>query len=305
VSRRGTLGGLLVGLYPQAWHQRYREEVLALLEDDPPGGRGLASLLLGAADAHLRPRSSWSAGTSPPQRISLAIGGAFCCWIALAVVGAGFQKETEEPAFFAAARAHPVLAVAHAVIVAGAALGALAIAVGGLPLVWQALCQARASHERRLIALLLLPLVAIGAFAGLTWLLLAVAPATGAQPRTALALGLIAPWWLAGLACAISCAVAPRLVLRRVPVGIRSLGRAALACVLLAVAMVLITLALVAYDIALILQAPTLSAESGGPIWPTTGVTLAAGAIVAALTTALAVLSATRAARARALVRAG
>jgi hypothetical protein len=64
-------------------------------------------------------------------------------------------------------------------------------------------------------------------------------------------------------------------------------------------------LALVAYDIALILQAPTLSGHSGGAIWPSTALTLAAGAIVAALTTALALLSATRAARARSLARAG
>jgi hypothetical protein len=305
VSPRATLGRLLVGLYPQAWRQRYREEVLALMEDDPPGVRGLASLLLGASDAHLRPRSSWSTRASPPERIRLSIGGMFCCWIALAVVGAGFQKETEEPAFFAAARVHPVLAVAHAAIVAGAALGALTIAVGGLPLLWQALGQARKSRDRRLIGLLILPLVAIGSFAGLTWLLLAVAPASGAHARTGALLGLIAPWWVGGLACAISCAVAPRLVLRRVPVAMRSLRRAALAGLLLVVAMALITLALVAYDLALVLQSPALSAQSGGPIGASTGATLAAGAIVATLTTALAVVGATRAARACSLARAG
>lgn len=304
MSARTTAGRLLIELYPQAWRRRYRDEVLALVEDDPPGARGLASLLTGAADAHLRPQSSWSARTPPLERIRLSIGAMFCSWIALAVVGAGFQKETEEPAFFAAARAHPLLAVAHAVVVAGAALGALAIAVGGLPLLWQALGSARAGRDRRLVGLLLLPLVAIAGFAALTWLLLAIAPASGAHPRTA-ALALLAPWWAGGLAAAIGCALAPRLVLRRVPVRMRSLRRAALAGLALAAAMVMITLALVAYDLALALQAPELSAQSGGAILPSTGATLAAGALVAALTTALATLSAARAARARALARAG
>jgi hypothetical protein len=304
-TRRRRLGRPLVALYPQAWRRRYGDEMIALLHDDPPGVRGLASLLLGAADAHLRPQSSWSAKAAPLERIRLSISGLFCCWIAIAVVGAGFQKATEEPAFFEAARAHPLLAAAHAVVVAGAALGALAIAAGGLPLLWQALCQAHAHREPRLIGLLALPLVAIGAFATLTWLLLALAPANSAHPSTPLDLGLAAPWWVGGLACAISCAVAPRLVLNRVPVGVRSLRRAALAGLLLAAAMVLVTLALVAYDLALVLQAPALSAQNGGPIWASTGATLAAGAIVATLITALAVLSATRAARARALARAG
>jgi hypothetical protein len=302
-ARRGNLGRPLIALYPQAWRRRYGEEMSALLEDDPPGLRGLASLLLGAADAHLRPRASWSAKTSPPERIRLSISGMFCCWIALAVVGAGFQKETEDPAFFAAAHTHPLLAVAHAAVVAGAALGALAIAAGGLPLLWQALGQARTRRERRLIGLLVLPLVAIGAFAGLTWLLLALAPASSAPPGAALEVGLIVPWWVGGLACAVSCAIAPRLVLRRVSLGMRSLERAALAGLLLAAAMVLIALALVAYDVALVLQAPDLSGQSSGPLWASTGVTLAAGALVATLITALGVLSAARAARARALAR--
>jgi hypothetical protein len=115
---------------------------------------------------------------------------------------------------------------------------------------------------------------------------------------------LIVPWWVGGLACAVSCAIAPRLVLRRVSLGVRSLERAALAGLLLAAAMVLIALALVAYDVALVLQAPALSGQSSGPLWASTGVTLAAGALVATLTTALGVLSAARAARARALARA-
>ena len=40
------LARVLLGLYPEAWRERYRSEVSALVEDDPPGVRGLASLLV-------------------------------------------------------------------------------------------------------------------------------------------------------------------------------------------------------------------------------------------------------------------
>jgi hypothetical protein len=299
MSRRRRAGRLLVELYPSAWRARYGEEVLALLEDDPPSLRGVLSLLMGAADAHLRPQSSWSATASPLDRIRLSLGGMFCCWIVLAVVGVGFQKATEDPTFFAAARSHHLLEGARDTIVAGAALGALAIAIGGLPLLWQALAQARASREKGLIGLLMLPLVALGGFAALTGLLLALAPASGDHSGAPAALLVLGPWWLGGLACACVCAIAPRLVLRRVASSASALRRAALTGVLLVIAMILITSALVVYDAALVLQAPSLSAQGSGPIGVSTGATLAVGALAAAVATALGAIGAARAARAR------
>ena len=47
----------LVGLYPAAWRQRYGEEFLALLEDQPPGAIEVIDVAWGAIDAHLFPQA--------------------------------------------------------------------------------------------------------------------------------------------------------------------------------------------------------------------------------------------------------
>lgn len=47
---------LLVRLYPQAWRERYGDELAALLEDRPIGPFDVADLALGALDAHLHLR---------------------------------------------------------------------------------------------------------------------------------------------------------------------------------------------------------------------------------------------------------
>ncbi len=298
---RRAMAGLLVGFYPQAWRERYRVEMLALIEDDPPGLGGLASLVAGAVDAHVRPRAAWSEQASPLARMRMSVVGMFGCWIALSVVGAGFQKETEEAAFGAAGERHPVLAIAHDAVVTGAIMGALAIAIGGLPLVWEAIGSARARRDGRLMGLLALPAGAIGCFAALTSLLLVLGPSsTGGRVNSA-PLAICIPWLLGGLACAATCALAPRLVLARTAVSRDSLRRASLASMALWLAMGVISISLVVYEVALAWLAPELAAQSGGPLGPSTGVMLAAGTAVAVASTALALVSCRRAVRARAL----
>jgi hypothetical protein len=293
-------GHNLVRLYPEAWRNRYRSEVLALIDDDPPRVRGLTSLLLGAVDAHVRPQSDWSAQPSALVRMRLSIGGMFTCWMMLSVMGFAFQKETEEASFAAAALHHPVLAISHDAVLVGAALGALAIAVGGLPLAWQAARQARAERDKQLSVLIALPAAAIGCFAALTFLLVAVAPAGDDHPSVPLALAILAPWWFGGLACVATCVLAPRMALARATVSSRSMRRASLATVPLAAAMCLVTGGLVAYAVSLAALAPVLSAQSGGPVWPSTGAVLAVAAAVAAASTGLALVSSRRALGARA-----
>ena len=51
----GRLARLMVGLYPRRWRRRYREELLALLEDHPSSPRTVANLALGALGTHLDP----------------------------------------------------------------------------------------------------------------------------------------------------------------------------------------------------------------------------------------------------------
>jgi hypothetical protein len=297
---RGRAGALLVRLYPAAWRARYSDEILSLIEDDPPRARGLISLLAGAADAHLRPRASWRASIPAAVRVRLSVCGVFCCWIALSLMGAGFQQETEDRPFSLAASHHPLLAVARDAILAGATIGALSIAIGGLPLVWQALRSAYLARDHKLAALLALPAVAIVAFRGLMGLLVAVAPSRDGHFPLRFVLTASVPWLLGGILCATACAVAPRLVLARAMVSIVAMRRAAAASLPLALAMSLVTVGLVAYALGLLVQAPNEARLSSGPVGASTGAMLAAQTLIAAPVAALGALGALRARRAAA-----
>ncbi len=298
---RSAIATLLVGLYPQAWRERYEAEMRALIEDDPPGLGGLASLVAGALDAHARPRAAWSEQASPLTRMRVSVAGMFSCWIAVSVVGAVFQKETEEGAFGLAGARHHVLAIAHGAVIGGAVLGALAIAIGGVPLVWEAIGEARARRDWRLVGLLVLPAVAIVCFAAPTSLLRALAGSSVGRPDHMASLAIFIPWLLIGLACAATCALAPRMVLGRAEVSRDSLARASLASVALAVAMCVISLALVVYVVALASVGQGLWGVTGGPLGPSTGATLAVATAIAVASTALALVSCRRAVRAAAL----
>jgi hypothetical protein len=291
---RTRLGALLLALYPEAWRERYGEEVRALLEDDPPRVRGLASLLAGAAHAHARPEG-WGAQATPRDRLRLALCGLFGCWIGISLAGASFQKETEDHGYATAAAHHWLLAASHDAVIAGAVLGAAALAVGGLPLVWLALRRAASTRDLRLAGSLALPAAALLGFAAVTVALVALAPGDIAGRALPTQLAILVPWWTAGLALAFACALAPRMVLRRAPPPVGRLRRSAYAGPLLVAAMALIAAGMLAYDVALAVVAPTLFSESGGPVWPATGLVLAAGVAMAVLSTGLAGVAAARA----------
>jgi hypothetical protein len=291
-------GRALIGLYPEPWRTRYGAELGALLEDDAPRAGGLASLFTGAARAHLRPRSTWRGTTSPRARMRLSVGAVFAAWIVLSMMGIGFQKVTEGGAYEQAMHSHPLLSFAHDAIIAGALLGAAAIAVAGLPLLWQAAARALARRDARLASLLALPLLGVLGFVGVARLLGALAPARHGGFPAAFVLATGLPWALAGIACAAVCALAPRPVMRRIAPSRAALRRASYATIPLLAAMAAITLALIAYAVELYVRAPSLAAEASGPIGASSGAMLAAGCAVAALSTALASLASARALRA-------
>lgn len=74
---------LLIRLYPRRWRARYAEEFASILEERPLGPFDVADILLGALDAHLRPRER-GAVTQKGMGLSMSlrIGGA------AAIVGA-------------------------------------------------------------------------------------------------------------------------------------------------------------------------------------------------------------------------
>jgi len=293
-ARARAAGALLLALYPEPWRERYGEEMLALLDDDPPGLRGLLSLVRGAGEAHLR-NGRWRSRAPLGDRVRLSLCGMFACWIALSITGVAFQKETEERSFSTLADHHWLLSAAHDTVLAGALLGAGAIALGGLPLLLRALLTAARTRERRLAGALALPLAGLALFLLVTVVVIALAPAEVGRASLAEQLAILLPWWAAGLAFALSCALAPRLALRRVQMPIGALRRAALAGPLLLAAMVLVSVGVLSYDVALAVVGPPRFAESGGPVWPSTGTTLAVAGLTAAICTALAALAAARA----------
>jgi hypothetical protein len=73
------LARLIVGLYPRRWRRRYREELLALLEEHRSGPRTVANLALGALGTHLDPgyrREGISMpGPGSPLRTAAAVTG--------------------------------------------------------------------------------------------------------------------------------------------------------------------------------------------------------------------------------------
>jgi hypothetical protein len=54
-TRRGRRAHRLVAAYPASWRARYEPEMLAILDERPPGWRDAVDLLRGALDAHLHP----------------------------------------------------------------------------------------------------------------------------------------------------------------------------------------------------------------------------------------------------------
>jgi hypothetical protein len=285
----------LVGLYPVAWRARYGEEMHALLDDDPPGVRGLASLLRAAAGAHLHPGAVWRAAAGAEARMGASISGMFACWIALSLAGVAFQRETEDPPFRDADSHHALLGVAHGAVIAGAVLGAGVIALAGLPLLWRALLRAYAARDLRLALAIGLAPAAVACFALLTALILLLRDHT----REA-SLALSAPWFAAGLACALACALAPRLTLLRMHGPSRTFARASHLGIVLALAMALVSGGMVAYAAALARLSPSLWSMSTGPhaASASTGVVLAGASALAALSAALGAVGAARARRA-------
>jgi hypothetical protein len=288
------LAVLLLALYPEPWRRRYAIEARALIEDDPPRLGALASLLRGALDAHLHP-GSWQGGASATTRLRLSVGGAFCCWIALSAMGIGFQKETEEASFSASSRAHPLIALAHEAIVVGALIGAVAIALGGLPLLWQATRQALALGDRHLMLLLASPALAVLAFAALTALLVSVAPSRQGGFPVGYVISIMAPWQLGAAVCAATCALAPRFVLARMRPSPAALRGAARATWPLLLAMALVTCGLALYSVCLQLESPHLAGEASGPFGASIAVMLVLNTVIALLASLLAGIATGRA----------
>jgi hypothetical protein len=287
---------LLLALYPEPWRERYEPEMRALTEDDPPGPRGLATLVLGAARAHLRPVGSWREQARPETLMRTSVGALFACWILISYAGVGFAKVAED--LVPLEQPHALLLLARAAIVAGAALGSCAVAVGGLPLVWQAARRALRSRDRALGALILSPLAALVVLDLTALVLFGIEPARREGFPAGVVLVTLAPMTLALAACMAVFAIAPKAVMRRSRPPAVLLRRACWAGQVLTVAILLVAGGLALYVPTLFVVMPAAAAEATGPFGAGTGATLCLSLAAAILATGLALLAAGRARRA-------
>jgi hypothetical protein len=281
-------------LYPIAFQRRYGEEMRALLEQSPPGPRGVIDLMRGALLAHLRPPEGAAAAIDPADRVRASAGGVLVCWVVFAAAGLGFYKTTEDAPFSAAGHAHPLLGTAHVLIQAVAVIASAVVVLGALPLIWASLRHARERHELWIVVRPVLPLVL---FAVVTVILVAIAGGHAGQHRSPTGVGSVAftLWGVIGLACGLACAVGCRDALFATPARPNRLLVALGSATLVSFAMVVIAALTAVYAIALAVHASALSAEANGPFQVlSTGASLIVQVIVMALAGALAVTATRR-----------
>jgi hypothetical protein len=253
---------MVLALYPLAWRRRYGAEMEALVEDSGASPRAVADLARGAVRAHLRPGSATVGTVDRGDRVRLGVSAVLLCWVLFAAAILAFAKTTEDPAFRAAAAAHPVLGGAHLALQVLAVLAASAFLLGAGPLVAVALVQVRRRPGVRRAVLLASGCIGVSVAATAAFVLVARHEPAPSDPRRAV---LFTAWVCIGMACAIGCALAARRGLFAAAVPVVVLRFAAACAVALVVAMVGIAVATLLYLVALIAVAADLGSIPNGP----------------------------------------
>ncbi|MGD0196662.1 MAG: hypothetical protein ABSC56_01965 [Solirubrobacteraceae bacterium] len=248
----------LLSLYPQAWRDRYGEELSALLDQTPASVTGTLDLLRGALTAHLRPL----AGSAPAARARSTIARVLGCFIVFCAVGSGFAKTTENYDY--TEHVHPLLGIAHTVILVAALVAAAALALAAAPLVLASLAHAWRTREPALIKLIAVPPAAIAVFAGSVGLLALWMDAHRHHAG-------VGGWLLVGfcLLCGatggFACWAAPRAIMRRIDVPRSAFARSVPAIALVALCMTTVALATGVFLVGILADAPRLGASGNGP----------------------------------------
>lgn len=249
----------LLSLYPEAWRDRYGEEMSALLAQTPPSITATLDLLRGALTAHLRPLS----GSAPAARVKATIAHVVGCFIVFCVFGSGFAKTTEN--FDYTEHVHPLLGISHSVIWVAAIAAAGALALAAAPLALASLAVARRTREPALIKLIVVAPAAIAIFAGSVELLVLW---LRAHHHRAGAGGwlLLALCALCAGAAGFACWAAPRAIMRRLAVvPPRAFAFSVVAVGLVAVCMMAIAVATGVFLVGIVADASNVGASGNGP----------------------------------------
>ncbi len=278
----------LLRLYPEAWRQRYEGEVRAVIEQSEISRKTAFDLLRGALDAHLHP----VVPVVSTRRLQGSVVMAIYCGIAFVLVGAGFAKATEDAPFRAAESSYGLLGGARvAVIVLAVACGAVAV-VAGAPIAFsivRQLFRGDASVRRAL----LLSCAAAGPYVAITAGLIALANHLHGNGGLPGHLAFVAWIGLTVVAAAVgargvrNALLAAQLERSQLVLGVTGAW-------LLARLMAALTVAVLLYAVALAVQAPRVAALSNGPLAFGTTAVLAVQAVVMALISGLALVTAWR-----------
>ncbi len=248
----------LLSLYPEAWRDRYGEEISALLDQTPASITGTVDLLRGALSAHLRPLAS----SAPAARARGSIAHVLGCFIVFCAFGLGFAKTTENYDYIE--HVHPVLGISHSVILIAALVAGAALALAAAPLASVSLVQARRTREPALMRLMAVPPAAIAIFAGSVGVLVLWLNAHHHRAG-------VGGWVLLGLSllCAgtggFACWAAPRAIMRRVDVPRRAFAFSVPAVALVALCMATVAVATGVFLVGILADAPHAGGSGNGP----------------------------------------
>ncbi len=248
----------LISLYPEAWRERYGDELSTLLDQTPPSIAATLDLLRGALTAHLRPLGS----PAPAARARGTIVGVLGCFIVFCFLGSGFAKTTENYDYIE--HVHPLLGISHAVILVAAIVAAGALALAAAPLALASVLQARREREPTLIKLIVTPPAAIAIFAGSVGLLVLWLNAHHHRAG-------IVGWLLLGLcvlcaaACGFACWAASCALMSHINPPPRAFAFCVAAVALVTLCMAAITVATCVFLIGIVTDVPQAGAAGNGP----------------------------------------
>lgn len=248
----------LLSLYPEAWRDRYGEEMSALLDQTSPSVTATLDLLRGALTAHLRPLAI----SAPTARARGTLVHVLGCFIVFCVFGSGFAKTTEN--YDHTEHAHPLLGVSHSVILIAAVVAVSALALGAAPPILASLALVRRTREPTLLKLIAAPPAAIAMFAGSVELIVLWLNAHHHRAG-------VGGWLLLGLCglCAaaggFACWAAPRALMRRLEVPPSALAFSVAAVGLVALCMVAIAVGTGVFLVGIVGDAPNVGASGNGP----------------------------------------
>jgi hypothetical protein len=153
-SRRLRLAALVLRLYPAAWRERYGDEMLAVLEQHRATPRTWLNLGMGALDAHLHHDLLTGKVVPMLQRLRSGAIATFCAIVIFGVAIAFLGRTTDpQPPFDAVAHAHPEIGLAFSIIQYAADAAALALLVGGIPILISAFRRTVLRNHRNLFGL--------------------------------------------------------------------------------------------------------------------------------------------------------